>query len=296
MALAGTAKMLRRAHRKGYAVPGFCVWNAETIRTILQVATEQNAPVILMSGPGEFPLLPPSVLGRIARAEAGPLDIPVAVHLDHGDSLQMVAGCLDAGFTSVMLDASDHPFAENVKLTGRATEMARQTGADSEGEIGAMGRADDSSTEGAGQEMLTDPQEAAQFVAATGIDALAISIGNKHGIYPGLLELDFARLEQISAEVEVPLVLHGGSGTPDDDIQQAISLGIAKVNVASELMRAFATEWERQLSELEETPWVPLVMTETLGAIAAVARRWLDVTGASGQAKSGRTLTPAWRI
>jgi len=284
MALVGTAQMLRRAHREGCAVPGFCVWNAETIRTILQVATEQNAPVILMSGPGEFPLLPPSVLGRIARAEAESLDIPVAVHLDHGDSLHMVAECLDARFTSVMLDVSHLPFAENVALTRQAVEMARKAGADMEGEIGALGRVDDSSAEGTDREMLTDPQEAAQFVAATGIDALAISIGNKHGIYPGLPELDFARLEQISAEVEVPLVLHGGSGTPDDDIQQSISLGIAKVNVASELMRAFATEWGRQLSASQETPWVPLVMAEALDAIAAVARRWLGMTGAAGQA------------
>ncbi len=286
MALAGTAQMLRRAHREGYAVPGFCVWNAETIRTILQVATEQNAPVILMSGPGEFPLLPPSVLGRIARAEAEPLHIPVAVHLDHGDSLQIVEECLDAEFTSVMLDASDRPFPENVELTSRATEMARQAGADSEGEIGAVGRADDISIEGSHAGTLTDPDQAAQFVAATGIDALAISIGNKHGIYPGLPELDFARLEQISAEVEVPLVLHGGSGTPDDDIQQAISLGIAKVNVASELAYAFRSDLAARFADPDDTLWLPLQMVKALEAVAAVVRYWLELTGAAGQARS----------
>ena len=173
MALVGINQMLHDARQQGYAVPGFCVWNAEMIRTTLQVAAQHNAPVILMTGPGEFPLLPPAVLGRITRAEAQPLQIPAAIHLHHGNSLEMVAECLDAGFTSVMLDASDRPFAENVELTGRAAEMARQAGADSEGEIGAVGRADDISIEGPHAGPLTEPDQAAQFVAETGIDALA---------------------------------------------------------------------------------------------------------------------------
>ena len=162
--------------------------------------------------------------------------------------------------------------------------MARQAGADSEGEIGAVGRADDISIEGPRAGTLTDPDQAAQFVAATGIDALASSIGNKHGIYPGLLELDFARLEQISDEIEVPLVLHGGSGTRDDDIQRAISPGIATVNVASELAYAFRSDLAARFAHPDDTLWVPLQMAKALNAVAEVARRWLDVTGASGQA------------
>jgi len=286
MALAGIAQMLCRAHREGYAVPGFCVWNAETIRTVLQVATEQNAPVILMSGPGEFPLLPPSVLGRIARAEAEPLSIPVAIHLDHGDSLQMVAECLDAGFTSVMLDASDRPFAENVSLTQQAVAMARQAGADSEGEIGAVGRADNISIEGPHGGTLTDPEQAAQFVAETGIDAVAVSIGNAHGIYAERPNLDFQRLRQIGELVDVPLVLHGGSGTPAQDIQRAIGLGIAKVNVASDLGHAFRSDLAARFADPDDTLWGPLQMAKALEAVAAVVKRWLELTGAAGQAKS----------
>ena len=160
--------MLRDARQGGYAVPEFCVWNAEMVRTTLQVAARHNAPVILMSGPGEFPLLPPAVLSRIARAAVEPLQIPVAIHLDQGDSLEMVAECLDTGFTSVMLDVSDRPFAENVSLTRQATEMARLAGADSEGEIGIVGRVNDISIEGPHAGTLTDPERAAQFVAETG--------------------------------------------------------------------------------------------------------------------------------
>jgi len=286
MALVGINQMLDRARQQGYAVPGFCVWNAETIRTVLQAAAEQNAPVILMSGPGEFPLLPPVVLGRIARAEAEPLSIPVAIHLDHGNSLAMVAECLDAGFTSVMLDASSQPFAENVRLTGRAVEMARQAGADSEGEIGAVGRADDISIEGPHAGTLTDPDQAAQFVAETGIDAVAVSIGNSHGIYAERPNLDFQRLSQISKLVDVPLVLHGGSGTPDEDIRRAISLGIAKVNVASALGHAFGSDLAARFADPDDTLWMPLQMVKALEPVAAVVRRWLELTGAAGQAKS----------
>ncbi len=286
MALVGTAQMLRHAYQEGYAVPGFCAWNAETIRTILQVATEQNAPVIVMSGPGEFPLLPPAVLGPIARAEAEPLQIPVAIHLDHGNSLEIVAKCLDGGFTSVMLDASDRPFAENVNLTRQAVAMAKQAGADSEGEIGAVGRADDISTEGPPAGTLTDPDQAAQFMDETGVDALAISIGNAHGIYAERPNLDFQRLRQISKLVDVPLVLHGGSGTPAQDIQRAIGLGIAKVNVASDLGNAFRLDLAARFADPDDTLWMPLQMLKALEAVAAVVRRWLELTGAAGQAKS----------
>ncbi len=286
MPLVGTGQMLHRARQQGYAVPGFCVWNAEMIRTVLQVAAEQNAPVILMSSPGEFPLLPPAVLGRIARAEAQPLQIPVAIHLDHGNSLKMVAECLDAGFTSVMLDASDRPFAENVRLTGRATEMARQAGADSEGEIGAVGRADDISIEGPHAGTLTDPEQAAQFVAETGVDAVAVSIGNSHGIYTQEPNLDFQRLSHISKLVDVPLVLHGGSGTPEQDIRQAIALGIAKVNVASALGHAFGSDLAARFADPDDTLWMPLQMLKALEAVAAVVRYWVELTGAAGQARS----------
>ncbi len=286
MALVGTAQMLRHAYQEGYAVPAFCAWNAETIRTILQVATEQNAPVILMNGPGEFPLLPPSVLGPIARAEAEPLQIPVAIHLDHGDGLEIVAKCLDAGFTSVMLDASDRPFAENVSLTQQAVAMARRVGADSEGEIGAVGRADDISIEGPRAGTLTDPDQAVQFVAETGIDALAVSIGNAHGIYAKRPNIDFQRLRQISDLVGIPLVLHGGSGTPAQDIQQAIGLGIAKLNVASDLGHAFRSDLATRFADPDDTLWLPLQLAKALEAVAAVVKRWVELTGAAGQAKS----------
>ena len=221
---------------------------------------------------------------QLARTQAQSVHIPVATHLDHGDSLAMVAECLDAGFTSVMLDASDRPFAQNVALTRQAVEMAKAAGADIEAELGALGRADQTSVEAAGSQSLTDPQEAAKFVEKTGVDALAVSIGNKHGIYPGLLRLDFERLADISERVNIPLVFHGGSSTPENDIRRVVNLGIAKVNVASELEKAFREDLETRLSQTDPPPWLPIAMSESLDALAEVVRHWLQVTNASGKA------------
>jgi len=277
-------ELLRPARPQGYAVPGFCIWNAETIRAVLATAQEERAPVILMCGPGEFPLLPPRVLAACARAAVEEVDVPVAFHLDHGDSLEMARACLEAGFSSVMLDASRSPWADNVALTRQVVEWARPLGVTVEGEIGALGRVDEGTREGSADSTLTDPDEAARFVAETGVDALAVSIGNAHGIYPGRPRLDFARLEQIAARVEVPLVLHGGSGTPDDDLRRAIGLGMSKVNVASELARAFRETLVSAWTATDCPAWPPQAEVDAMASIQDVVRRWLHRTGAAGKA------------
>jgi ketose-bisphosphate aldolase len=275
--------LLLAARRGGYAVPGFCIWNAETIAAVLATAQEEQAPVILMCGPGEFPLLPPRALADLARRAVAEVDVPVAFHLDHGDILARCRECLDAGFSSVMIDASHHPFADNVALTRQVVEWARPLGVTVEGEIGALGRVDDATTEGSGTATLTDPDEAARFVGETGVDALAVSIGNAHGIYPGRPQLDFERLAQIADRVDVPLVLHGGSGTPEADLQRAIRAGMCKVNVASELARAFRETLLHAWLDSARPTWPPLAEVEAMAEIQNVVRRWLRRTGAAGR-------------
>lgn len=281
-------ELLQTARQGGYAVPGFCIWNAETIRAVLAVAQAERAPVILMCGPGEFPLLPPRVLADCARAAVEEVDVPVAFHLDHGNRLEIARACLEAGFSSVMLDASRYPFADNVALTRQVVDWARPLGVTVEGEIGALGRVDEATPEGAAESTLTDPDEAARFVAETGVDALAVSIGNAHGLYVGRPQLDFARLEQIAGRVDVPLVLHGGSGTPDDDLRRAIGLGMSKVNVASELARAFRETLVSAWTVTDRPAWPPLAEVEAMAAIQDVVRCWLRRTGAAGKAERGR--------
>lgn len=287
--LVSLSELLPAAREGGYAVPGFCVWNAETMAAVLAAAQSERAPVILMCGPSEFSLLPPKLLADLARRAVQEVDIPVALHLDHGDHLDRCRECLEAGFSSVMIDASARPLAENVALTRQVVEWARPFGATVEGELGILGRADGATAEGTEEPFpassgLTDPEEAAAFVQQTGVDALAVAIGNAHGLYSGLPQFDFERLERIAARVPVPLVLHGGSGTPEADLQRAIRTGICKVNVASELVRAFRETLLRAWTSPEGPTWPPVAEAKAMEAIQNVVRRWLHCTGAAGKA------------
>ena len=275
-------ELLRPAWKAQYAVPAFCAWNAEMMETILQVATELKAPVILMNGPGEFPLNPPDTMGRIARAIAQKYNVPAALHLDHGDSPAMVQECLAAGYTSVMLDYSTRPFDENVAALRQVVEMAHPKGVTVEGEIGSVGKVDDSTVEGGNDSTLTEPADAARYAEMTGVDALAVSIGNAHGIYTRLPVFDFARLEKIRKTVGVPLVLHGGSGTQPEYIERAVRLGMAKINVASELCKAFRDVYAEE--HAGRTGWLPTILGATKSRIAEVMARWFKLSGAAGKA------------
>ncbi len=277
------AELLTLAGGRGFAVPSFCVWNMETAEVVLSVSRRLGAPVMLMAGPCEFGLLSP----RLWRASIDPLlaesGPPVALHLDHGDSLALVEECLAAEFTSVMLDYSARSYHENVAALRQVVERARPRGVSIEGEIGHVGQADAITQEGQVDSTLTDPADAEAYVEATGVDALAISIGNAHGQYTRLPQFDFPRLAAIAEAVRVPLVLHGGSGTPDADIRRAIALGIRKINVATELVAAvrgcLLAQWQGG-----ENQWVPLAQARAAQALVPVVERWIHLAGAAGQA------------
>ncbi len=277
------SELLQQAASGGYAVPAFPVWSADTMVAILEVAERLQAPVILMSGPSEFEVMGPADLGAVAQTVAKRFQTPAALHLDHGDSLEQVEACLAANFTSVMLDFSSRPLCENTAALRRVVAMARPRKVTVEGELGIIGRVDQTTVEGNGPSALTDPDVAASFVRETEIDALAVSIGNAHGMYTTLPQLDFARLAKIRAAVPAGLVLHGGSGTPPEDLRRAISLGIVKVNVASELVNALRQSLLQQWGAGQNL-WVPLAQAAALKALAQVAEKWLRLTGAAGRA------------
>jgi ketose-bisphosphate aldolase len=267
----------------GYGIPAFCAWNAEAMDAVFRTAQDLNAPVILMNGPGEFGLLPPAQMGAIAHALAKRYNVRAALHLDHGDSLEMVEACLAAGYTSVMLDYSRRPYRENVEGMKQVVARAHPRGVTVEGELGTLGQVGDVTVEGGQKMTLTDPNLAAEFVAATGIDTLAVAIGNAHGIYTILPRLDFDRLATIHSLVSVPLVLHGGSGTPADDLKRAISLGIAKINVATELITAQRNSLLAQWGE-KKNMWMPIAQSVAVEAMIPVLAKWLHLTGAAGRA------------
>jgi len=274
--------LLSRAFRRGYAVPSFCIWNAETADTVLRVAAKCRAPVILMTGPGEL-LLSYGALADTARALASRYDVPAALHLDHGNTMEAVQACLAAGFTSVMLDYSNKSFAENVAALQQVVALARPRGVTVEGEIGAVGRVDEVTGEGKGHTALSDPDEARAYVGATGVDCLAVSFGNLHGNYKLPPKFDFDLLAKLRDAAGVPLVLHGGSGTPPDQLARAISLGIAKVNVASELNKVLRDTLVKRWTAGEKL-WVPSALHEGMAAFAAAVEKWLHLTAAAGKA------------
>jgi len=277
------AELLIDAQTRGYAVPSFDAWNAETMEVVLRVAQDLRAPVILMNGPGELNVLPPATIGAVARAVAQRFSVTAALLLDHGDSPENAMAYADAGFTSVMLDYSTRPVAENAAALRDLVRQLHPRGITVEGELGHVGQADTMTVEGHGDSTLTQPDEAAAFVKQTGIDALAISIGNAHGQYTKLPAFDFERLAKIRSTVSVPLVLHGGSGTSGTDLKKAITLGMTKINVATELMQALRAGFLDELNATQKR-WLPVSLGDAWQRMAPVVEKWIRITGAAGRA------------
>ncbi|MBD3240523.1 MAG: ketose-bisphosphate aldolase [Chitinivibrionales bacterium] len=277
-------KLLDHAIEHGYAVPSFCVWNTETMAAVVRVATRMRAPIILMAGECEYAASSPGEVAATARGLVELHGITTALHLDHGGSVERARECLDAGYSSLMLDYSARPYDENVAALKEVVTMAHPADVTVEGELGAVGKVGDETAEGAHPSTLTDPDQAADFVSSTGIDCLAVSIGNAHGHYTALPKLDFDRLERIHRSVSVPLVLHGGSGTPDSDISRAIGLGIAKVNVATALVKPLRESLMRQW-QAGERLWIPEAVGEAMKPVREAVAEWIVRVGAEGKAQ-----------
>jgi fructose-bisphosphate aldolase class II len=209
------------------------------VRTILETAEARKAPVILMCLPMDLTANGMIYLPRLIRAVAEYHQIPLALHLDHATDLDLVKAAIDSGFTSVMVDGSSLSFAENVKLTGAAVELAHPQGVSVEGELGHVGGMDLDDKQCV-ESVATEPDEVTRFVAETAVDALAVSIGTAHGVYRSLPHLAIDRLGELNAASPVPLVLHGGSGTPDSQIRAAVQHGICKLNIFADNRIAMA--------------------------------------------------------
>lgn len=232
-----TREMLADARKGGYAVGAFNVENLEMIKAVLMAAKEMEAEVILQTTPSTIRYGELSSFTAMADAEAKRLGVRAALHLDHGDSFSLAARALRQGYTSLMIDGSGLGFEENVELTRRVVEMASPNQIPVEAELGTVGgKEDDRVSEGDG---LTDPEEAREFAAWTGVGSLAVAIGTAHGFYRSAPKLDLERLEAIRKVTEIPLVLHGASGLSDQEVQACIRRGICKVNFATELRAAY---------------------------------------------------------
>lgn len=244
-------EMLEEARAKQYAVGAFEFWSYDSARAVLKVAKELGLPAILQVGHFERDYMDGYENARIfAEMAAKEFDVPVALHLDHAETFEEVMKALKAGFTSVMIDGSMLTFEENVALTKQVVEAAREYGASVEAELGKLAGNEGTKSLEEEEAEQTSPEEAARFVELTGVDALAVAIGTAHGLYTRPPKINIDRLKEIAAKVEIPLVLHGGSGTPADKVEEAVQNGIAKVNICTEFIVAFGKEYTRA----QETP------------------------------------------
>lgn len=231
MALVKMKSLLEQAKNNHKGVGAFSVGNMEMVKGAIQAAEELDTPIILQIAEVRLKHSPLALMGPMMVQAAREAKVDVAVHLDHGLTMDVVKQALELGFTSVMYDSSTYPFEENISRTKEVVELAKKYGATVEAELGLVGGSEDGSCNHGIR--CTNPDDAKIFCEQTGIDALAVAIGNAHGNYPVAPKLAFDVLEEIHRQIEVPLVLHGGSGITDEDFQKAISLGIVKVNIAT---------------------------------------------------------------
>ena len=234
MPLVSMKDMLNKAKAEGYAVGQFNLNNLEFTQAILMAAQAENSPVILGVSEGAARYM--SGFKTVVKMVEGLMEdlnvtVPVAIHLDHGSSFEKCKEAIDAGFTSVMIDASHHPFEENIEITKKVVDYAHSKGVSVEAELGTVGGQEDDVS---GSIIYADPNECVELVKRTGIDALAPALGSVHGPYKGEPNLGFKEMEEIGKLTGMPLVLHGGTGIPTKDIQRSVSLGTAKINVNTE--------------------------------------------------------------
>ncbi|MGR5177234.1 tagatose-bisphosphate aldolase subunit GatY [Vibrio parahaemolyticus] len=283
MTLIHTKYLLEQAQKNGYAIPAFNIHNLESVHCVLDTAKAMESPVILAGTPSTYQYAGTPELVALVEAAAKDRGMQVALHLDHHTCYDDIEYKVKAGIRSAMVDGSHSPFEDNVAITRKVVQMCHRYGASVEAELGQLvGQEDDLIVE-AVEEPYTNPMQAAEFVKRTGIDSLAIAIGTAHGLYKETPKLDFERLMDIASRVSIPLVLHGASGVPADDVSRCVSLGICKVNVATELKIAYA-DTLKQVFEQDPSVNDPRVYNiEAKKSMAQVIRQKIDICGSAGR-------------
>lgn len=292
MALASSKDILSKAREGRYAVAMFDVCNYEMIRGVVDAAEELNSPVMLGALKPDLEGFGLDYFIAMARVAADKSSVPVAIHLDHATDLASIKRVVEAGFNSVMIDASSKTFDENSRIVKEVVDYAHSNGVTIEAELGHVpdaiagtGEAADQAPEKDPKDSLTHPDDVVEFVRQTGVDALAVAIGTAHGSYYATPDLDIDLLKEINAVSEASLVLHGGSGTPEDQIREAIENGITKINVFTDILIAYYTELRSGLSSSDNMGiWPVFVNKKPLDAMKAVVRDKIRQFGSEGKA------------
>ncbi|GGE26358.1 fructose-bisphosphate aldolase [Marinithermofilum abyssi] len=288
MPLVSSREMLLEAYTLHTAVAAFAAHHWDGITAVIEAAEEMAAPIILQTTPATVRLMGADTIAAMVRIAAEKTAVPVALHLDHGNSFETVMHCLRAGYTSIMVDGSHLALEENIALTRRVVEAAHAVGVPVEGELGTIGGAGDTTDNDAPG--FTDPETAEHFVRETGIDFLAPAFGTAHGHYVQEVRLDFSLLAAIHQRTQVPLVMHGASGVPISSLRRALQHGISKVNVSTELKDAFRKALCQHLVNHPQENDPRRFFRPAREAVKAAARELLAAVSISPTTKA--TLTP----
>ena len=276
--------LLAVAHEHYFAVPAFNISSSMLLTGVIEASEEMQSPVIFAIHPDELSFVRPAFV-KAAVEEATKATVPVCIHLDHGASIAQIMLAIQCGFTSVMIDASTHSLAENIAITKKIVELAHPINVSVEAELGTIGTTGPDAEAGSDIIIYTNPDDVVTFVEATGVDTLAVAIGTSHGIYPKdrKPELKLDLLKKIHSMVDIPLVLHGGSANPDDEIAAAVKLGINKINISSDIKDAFY----QKAREVLTNPTIRepnSIYPPCIEAMKKVARYKIELFNAAGKA------------
>ncbi len=282
--LTTTKKLLCDAQKGSYAVGAFNVENMEMVQAVVAAAEELQSPVIMQTTPSTVKYADPEYFYANVKTAAEKASVPVVMHLDHGSSFALAMQAFRAGYTSIMIDGSHESFEDNIAITKSVVDACHPANVPVEAELGKVGGKEDDLDGGEGNP-YTDPQEAKEFVEATGVDSLAVAIGTAHGVYKGTPKLDVERLSEIREVVSIPLVLHGTSGVPDEAVKECIRRGICKVNYATDLRIAFSEGVNEVLKEHPDTIDPKKYNARGREKVKAYVMGKIKVCGSEGKAK-----------
>jgi len=283
MPLVTSEELLEKAQTGGYAVGAFNVENMEMVMAVLAAAEEMNSPVIMQTTPSTAKYAGLDYYLANVRVAAGRTNVPVVMHLDHGNSFDLAVKAFHTGYTSIMIDGSKLSFEENIALTKSVTDVCHTSGIPVEGELGKVGGKEDD-LENGDDNPYTDPMEAKKFVERTKVDSLAVGIGTAHGVYKGIPKVNVERLSEIRAVVDIPLVLHGTSGVPDDQVRDCVSRGICKVNYATDLRIAFTKGVKEYMAANSDAFDPKMYSAQGMKEVTAYVKQKMEVVGSVGKA------------
>jgi len=276
--------LLKAADAGGYAVGAFNCNNMEIVQAIVKAAEIEKAPVIMQASQGAIKYAGIEFIVAMAREAALSVKVPVALHLDHGTGFDQIMWCIRSGFSSVMIDGSKKPLEENIAITRKVIDCAYPLGLSVEAELGKIGGTEDDISVSDREAMMTDPEEARYFVEKTGVGSLAVAIGTAHGRYKGEPKLDFDRLKKIRSLVNMPIVLHGSSGVPEDQIIEAVKLGVRKVNIDTNIREAFVDAVRKVAGDHPDEIDPRKLLGPAREAATEIIREKIRIFGSSGKA------------